>query len=76
MQLQAFTKKFNRAYDRYYIRRDVDETLLLEISNTSISMDLFNKITLGKRYQGRIALVDGKVRFLEMSLPPHGDVFS
>jgi hypothetical protein len=44
MQLQAFTKKFTRVYDQYYISRDVDETLLLEISNTLIPMDLFNKI--------------------------------
>ena len=37
-------------------------------------MDLFDKLTLGKQYQGRIALIDGKVRFTEIPLPPHGDV--
>jgi hypothetical protein len=76
MKLQSFTKKFNRLYDQFYLHRDVDKPLLTEISNTLISMDLFDKITLGKRYQGRMALVDGKVRFDEIPLPPHGQVFS
>lgn len=46
MKLQSFTKKFNRLYDQFYLHRDVDKPLLTEISNTLISMDLFDKITL------------------------------
>jgi hypothetical protein len=76
MQIQAFTKKFNRIYDQYYIRggADIDQNLLGEICNTMISMDFFDTLTLGKRYQGRIALIDGKVRFDQIPLPPHGQV--
>jgi hypothetical protein len=78
MQIQAFTKKFNRIYEQYYIRRgaEVDELLLDEICNTLITMDLFNKLTLGKQYQGRIALVDGMVRFDQIPLSPHGQIIS
>jgi len=74
MTVHAFTEKFNRLYDQMYIRCDVDDTLRLEISNTLISMDLFDKLTLGKRYQGRIALIDGRIRFDEIPLSPHGQV--
>jgi len=75
-QVKSFTKKFDRVYDQFYIRRGakLDELLLTEICNTSISMDLFDKLTLGKRYHGRIALIDGKVRFDEIPFRPHGEI--
>jgi hypothetical protein len=37
-------------------------------------MDLFDKITLGKEYQNRIALIDGRVRLDEIPLKPHGEI--
>lgn len=74
MTIQAFTKKFNRLYDQMYIRHNFDDNLRLEISKTLISMDLFDKLTLGKRYQGSIALIDGRIRFDEIPNRPHGDI--
>jgi len=45
-----------------------------EVCGTYITMDLFDKITLGKQYQSRIALIDGKVRLDEIPLKPHGQI--
>ena len=45
-----------------------------EVCGTEISMDLFDKLTLRKRYQNRIAFVDSKVRFDEIPVKPHGQI--
>jgi hypothetical protein len=73
-QIQAFTTKFNKVYNQIYFHDKYDDEVLAEVINTTIDMALFDKITLGKRYQGRIALIDGKIRFDEIPQPPHGEV--
>jgi hypothetical protein len=60
-QVKQYIKKFNKLYDQFYRYDNVDKTLMDEVCGTYITMDLFNKITLGKQYQSRIALIDGKV---------------
>ena len=60
IQLKQYIKKFNKLYDQFYRYDNVDQTLMDEVSGTYITMDLFDKITLGKQYQSRIALIDGK----------------
>jgi hypothetical protein len=35
---------------------------------------MFDKTTLGKEYQSRIALIDGKVRLDEIPLKPHRQI--
>jgi hypothetical protein len=75
-KVTSFTNKFNRLYQQYYVRQKFDASLFNEVSNTRVSIDVFDKITLGKRYQGRIALIDGKIRFDEIPNRPHGEVIS
>ena len=74
IQVKQFTKKFNKLYNQYYRYNNVDQTLMDEVCGTEITMDLFDKITLGKQYQSRIALIDGKVRLDEVPLTPHGEI--
>jgi hypothetical protein len=74
IQVKQYTKKFNKLYDQYYRYNNVDQTLMDEVCTTEISMELFDKITLGKEYQNRIALIDGRVRLGEIPLKPHGEI--
>ena len=55
IQVKEFTKKFNKLYHQFYWYDNVDQTLMDEVCGTHITMDLFDKITLGKQYQNRIA---------------------
>jgi hypothetical protein len=71
---KQFMKQFNRLYDQFYQHGNVDQDLLKEVSGIVIPMDLFDKITLGKQYQRCAALVDGKIRFDDVPLAPHGDI--
>ncbi len=74
IQVKQYIKKFNKLYDQFYRYDNVDQTLMHEVCGTYITMDLFDKITLGKQYQSRIALIDGKVRLDEIPLKPHGQI--
>src|SRR5579859_3412081 len=74
IQVKQYINKFNKLYDQFYRYDNVDQTLMHEVCGTYITMDLFDKITLGKQYQSRIALIDGKVRLDEVPLTPHGEI--
>lgn len=74
IQVKQYTKKFNKLYDQYYRYNNVDQPLMDEVCTTEISMELFDKIILGKEYQNRIALIDGRVRLDEIPLKPHGEI--
>jgi hypothetical protein len=74
IQVKQYIKNFNKLYDQFYRYDNVDQTLMDEVCGTYITMDLFDKITLGKQYQSRIALIDGKVRLDEIPLKPHGQI--
>src|SRR5205085_4920158 len=74
IQVKEFTKKFNKLYHQFYWYDNVDQTLMDKVCGTYITMDLFDKITLGKQYQNRIAFIDGKVRLDEIPLKPHGQI--
>jgi hypothetical protein len=74
MQVKQYIKNFSKLYDQFYRYDNVDQTLMEKVCSTYITMDLFDKITLGKQYQSRIALIDGKVRLDEIPLKPHGQI--
>jgi hypothetical protein len=74
MRIKRYIKKFNKLYAQYYRYGKIDQTLMDEVCGTDITMDLFDKITLGKKYQSCIALVDGKVRLDEVPSTPHGEI--
>ena len=74
IQVKRYIKNFNKLYDQFYRYDNVDQTLMDEVCGTYITMDLFDKITLGKQYQSRIALIDGKIRLDEIPLKPHGQI--
>jgi hypothetical protein len=67
-------KKFNRLYPQFYFGKHVDQTLLVDVCSVDIAMDLFDKVTLGKEYQTRIDLLEGKARFRQIPVKPHGAV--
>jgi len=74
IQVKQYIKNFNKLYDQFYRYDKVDQALMDEVCGTYITMDLFDKITLGKQYQSRITLIDGKVRLDEIPLKPHGQI--
>ena len=74
IQVKQYIKNFNELHDQVYRYGNVDRTLMDQVCDTYITMDLFDKITLGKQYQGRITVIDGKVRLHEIPLKPHGQI--
>jgi hypothetical protein len=74
IQVKQYIKNFNKLYHQFYRYDNVDQALMDEVCGTDITMDLFDKITLGKRYQSCIALIDGKVRLDEIPVKPHGEI--
>jgi hypothetical protein len=74
LHIKKFTKQFDKVYDQFYGEKEVNEALKQQVTDTDIDMDLFDKLTLGKRYQHYIALIDGRIRFDETPNAPHGQI--
>jgi hypothetical protein len=71
----AHLKKSDLYADNHYIGKQNSDTLVVSIyADTDIDMDLFDKLTLGKRYPHYIALIDGRIRFDETPNAPRGQI--
>lgn len=71
-----FRKLFERAYDQFYGTNRIDLDLLNKINEHSISMEQFDTLTIHKKQQRYISLIDGKIRFDEVPNRPHGELIS
>jgi hypothetical protein len=69
-----FQKDFNRAYNQFYASHVIDEDLKRRISQFELTIAQFEKITLNKQYQRYITLDEGKIRFDEIPVRPHGEI--
>ena len=69
-----FQKDFNRAYNQFYLSRVIDEGLKRRISEFDLTIAQFEKITLNKQNQRYITLEEGKIRFDELPVRPHGEI--
>ena len=74
MSFAAFQKSFNRAYNQFYLSHIIDADLKREITEFEITIPEFEKLTLNKQYQRYITLEEGKIRFDEIPLRPHGEI--
>jgi hypothetical protein len=70
----AFEKIFNRAYNQFYVSHNVDVELKRTITENEITILEFEKLTLTKQYQRYITLEDGRIRFDELPMRPHGEI--
>jgi hypothetical protein len=69
-----FQKDFNRGYSQFYASHVIDEDLKRRISEFELSIAQFEKSTLNKQYQRYITLDEGKIRFDEIPVRPHGEI--
>jgi hypothetical protein len=74
MTFADFQKDFNRAYHQFYQSRAIDADLEHRVSEFDIAIPEFEKLTLKKQYQRYITLEEGKIRFDEIPLRPHGEM--
>jgi hypothetical protein len=74
MSFANFQKDFNRAYNQFYLSRGIDAYLKRRVSEFDITIPEFEKLTLNKQYQRYITLEEGKIRFDEMLMRPHGEI--
>jgi hypothetical protein len=72
--LCRFQKDFNRAYHQFYLSRPIAADLDRRVPEFDITIPEFEKITLNKQYQRYITLEEGKIRFDELPLRPHGEL--
>jgi hypothetical protein len=72
--IEAFKKKFNRAYSAWFRAHSLPTQLRTEIENQQITMELFDALTLGKQLQRYISLIDSRMRFEEIPVAPHGSI--
>jgi hypothetical protein len=70
----AFQKNFNRAYNQFYASHNVDVDLKRTITENEITIPQFEKLTLTKQYQRYITLENGRIRFDEIPMRPHGEI--
>ena len=71
-----FQKDFNHAYHQFCISWAIDTGLKRRVSEFDITIPEFEKLTLKKQYQRYITLEEGKIRFDEMPVCPHGEIAS
>jgi len=69
-----FQKDFNRAYNQFYLSREIDADLKRKVSEFDITIAEFEKLTLNKQYQRYITLDEGKIQFDEIPIRPHGEI--
>lgn len=74
MSFADFQKDFNRAYNQFYLSRRIDADLKRKVSEFDITIPEFEKLTLNKQYQRYITLEEGKIRFDEIPMRPHGEI--
>jgi hypothetical protein len=70
----AFQMIFNRAYNQFYVSHDVNVDLKRTITENEITILEFEKLTLTKQYQRYITLEEGRIRFDEIPMRPHGEI--
>jgi hypothetical protein len=76
MTFADFQKDFHRAYHQFYQSRAIDAGLERRVSEFDITIPEFKKLTMKKQYQRYITLEEGKIRFDEIPLRPHGEIAS
>ena len=76
MTFADFQKDFNGAYNQFYRSCVIDADLKRRVSEFEITIPQFEKITLNKQYQRYITLEEGKIRFDEIPVTPHGEIAS
>jgi len=69
-----FEKDFNAAYNQFYLSHGIDDDLKRSVTDFDLTIAQFEKITLNKQHQRYITLDEGKIRFDEMPLRPHGEL--
>jgi hypothetical protein len=65
---------FESVYTQYHKSGVVDKHLLAILANQDVDAHTFVQWTSGKQFQKYIALVDGKIRFDELPITPHGEL--
>ena len=75
--IKAFRRLFHRVY-KNWSRSDqpVDEEDMAVVTSVNVSEEDFLKLTETRQLGKYIALIDYRIRFDELPLPPHGEIIS
>lgn len=74
--IKKFQKQFEQAYHQFYHSNGISAELEKSVTDQEITLDQFDKLTLGRQYQRYISLYEGKIRFHELPNKPHGEIVS
>jgi Nucleoporin autopeptidase len=71
---KKFKKAFDKACMQFYHNRLVDPEVEDVVTKEEISMEVFDRLTLGRQLQRYTSFVDGRMRFEDIPNSPHGEV--